>query len=101
MLREAQRFGGFGGTDLTIKPVEQRRRRLIRRHVATLFGRGRKAGVIRKDIPVHLLIEILLGAVEAILTPAKVPELGLTLEKAYSTVIRVILEGAMKRRVRS
>ena len=77
--------------------VEHRRRRLIRRHVGALFHKGRKVGLIRKDIPVHLLIEILLGAVEAILVPSKVSELGLTLEKGYSTVIRVILEGVMER----
>ena len=80
--------------------VEQRRRRLIRRHVAALFNKGRKAGLIRKDIPVHLLIEILLGAVEAIMIPAKVTELGLTLEQGYSTIIRVILEGALERGAR-
>ena len=80
--------------------VEHRRRRLIRRHVGALFHKGRKAGLIRKDIPVHLLMEILLGAVEAILVPSKVTELGLTLEKGYSTVIRVILEGVMERNPR-
>jgi AcrR family transcriptional regulator len=78
--------------------VEHRRRRLIRRHVAGLFNKGRKAGLIRKDIPVHLLIEILLGAVEAIMIPSKVTELGLTLERGYSTIIRVILEGSIVRR---
>jgi AcrR family transcriptional regulator len=78
--------------------VEHRRRRLIRRHVAALFNRGRKAGLIRRDIPVHLLIEILLGAVEAIMVPSKVTELGLTLERGYSTIIRVVLEGAIVRR---
>lgn len=81
--------------------VEHRRRRLIRRHVATLFNKGRKAGLIRRDIPVHLLIEILLGAVEAIMVPSKVTELGLTLERGYSTIIRVILEGALARGGRS
>lgn len=78
--------------------VEHRRRRLIRRHVAALFNKGRKAGLIRKDIPVHLLIEILLGAVEAMMVPSKVTELGLTLERGYSAIIRVILEGALVRR---
>ena len=78
--------------------VEHRRRRLIRRHVAGLFNKGRKAGLIRKDIPVYLLIEILLGAVEAIMIPSKVTELGLTLERGYSTIIRVILEGSIVRR---
>src|SRR5690349_25166456 len=29
--------------------VERRRRRLIRRHVAALFNKGRKAGLIRRD----------------------------------------------------
>lgn len=80
--------------------VEHRRRRLIRRHFAALFNKGRKAGVIRKDIPVHLIIEILLGAVEAIMIPSKVTELSLTLERGYSTIIRIILEGAIVRRSR-
>jgi AcrR family transcriptional regulator len=80
--------------------VEHRRRRLIRRHFAALFHKGRKAGLIRDDIPVHLLIEILLGAVEAMMVPAKLAELGLTLEKGYSSIIRVILEGALVRRSR-
>jgi AcrR family transcriptional regulator len=81
--------------------VEHRRRRLIRRHVGALFQKGRRAGLIRKDIPVSLLIEILLGAVESIMIPSKVTELGLTLEKGYATVIRVILEGVIERRERS
>lgn len=79
--------------------VEYRRRRLIRRHVAALFNKGRKAGLIRKDISVELLIEILLGAVEAIMIPSRVTELGLTLEKGYSAIIRVVLEGAIVRRL--
>lgn len=78
--------------------VEHRRRRLIRRHVAALFNKGRKVGLIRKDISVELLIEILLGAVEAIMIPSRVTELGLTLEKGYSAIIRVVLEGAIVRR---
>lgn len=81
--------------------VEQRRRHVIRRHFGSLFERGRKAGVIRKDIPVHLIIEILLGAVQAIMNPPKLGELGLTLETGYSSIIRVILEGAMGAKPRS
>jgi hypothetical protein len=69
--------------------------------VGALLSSGRKAGVIRKDIPVDLLIEILLGAVESIMTPSKVTELGLTLERGYSTVIRVILEGAITRKAKA
>jgi len=75
--------------------VEQRRRELISRHFGALFEKGRKAGMIRKDIPVHLIIEILLGAVQAIMNPTRLAALGLTLEAGYSSIVRVILEGAM------
>jgi AcrR family transcriptional regulator len=75
--------------------IEHRRRELIRRYFGGLFEDGKKAGVIRSDIPTHLLIEILLGAVQAIMNPPKLMELGLTVEHGYSSVIRLILEGAL------
>jgi len=75
--------------------VEQRRRELIRRYFGTLFGDGKKSGMIRADIPTYLIIEILLGAVQAIMNPPKLMELGLTLEQGYSSIVRVILEGAL------
>lgn len=78
--------------------VEQRRRELIRRYFGGLFEEGKKAGVIRRDIPSHLIIEILLGAVQTIMNPPKLMELGLTVEKGYLSVIRLILEGALQRR---
>lgn len=78
--------------------IEQRRRDLIRRHFGELFERGRKDGLIRNDIPVHLMIEILLGAVQTIMNPTKLAELGLTLETGYSSVIRIVLEGALNNR---
>lgn len=75
--------------------VEQKRRELIQRYFGKLFEDGKKAGVIRTDIPTHLVIEILLGAVQAIMNPPKLMELGLTVERGYSSVIRLILEGAL------
>lgn len=75
--------------------IEQRRRELIRRHFGGLFEDGKKTGVIRTDIPTHLIIEILLGAVQGIMNPPKLMELGLTVEHGYSSVIRLILEGAL------
>ena len=75
--------------------IEQRRRELIRRYLGGLFEDGKKAGVIRSDIPTHLIIEILLGAVQSIMNPPKLMELGLTLEHGYSSVIHLILEGAL------
>lgn len=73
--------------------VEQRRRELIRRHFGALFEDGKKAGMIRTDVPTHLIIEILLGTVQAIMNPTKLMELGLTLETGYASIIRVVLEG--------
>ena len=46
--------------------------------------------MIRTDIPTYLIIEILLGAVQAIMNPLKLMELNLTLEHGYSSIIRVI-----------
>ena len=78
--------------------VEQKRRELIRRYFGGLFEDGKKAGLIRSAIPTHLIIEILLGAVQAIMNPPKLMELGLTVEQGYSSVIRLVLEGALQKR---
>ena len=75
--------------------IEQKRREVIRRYFGGWFEEGKKAGVIRSDIPTHLIIEILLGAVHSIMNPPKLMELGLTVEQGYSSVIRLILEGAL------
>lgn len=77
--------------------VEQKRRELIRRYFGGLFEDGKKSGAIRSDIPTHLIIEILLGAVQSIMNPTKLVELGLTVEQGYSSIIRLVLEGALQR----
>lgn len=82
------------------KVVENRRRELIQRHFGKVLGEGRKAGIIRKDIPVNLIMEILLSAVQAIMNPPKIMELGLTPKMGFSTIITVILEGVMTEKVR-
>jgi AcrR family transcriptional regulator len=83
------------------KLVESRRRDVIQRHFGKLLGEGRKAGIIRKDIPVKLIMEILLGAVQAIMNPPKIAELGLTPKTGFSTIITVILEGVITATARS
>jgi AcrR family transcriptional regulator len=81
--------------------IERRRRELISRHFGALFEKGRKAGMIRSDIPTHLIIEVLLGAVQSIMNPPKLTALGLTVETGYATIIRVILEGVLKHKTRA
>ena len=82
------------------KVVESRRRDVIQRHFGKLLGEARKAGIIRKDIPVKLIMEILLGAVQTIMNPPKIVELGLTPKTGFSAIITVILEGVITEKVR-
>jgi hypothetical protein len=75
--------------------VEDRRHAIIQRHFGRVFAGGRKAGLIRKDISTRLLVEILLGAVRAVMNPAKMAELGLTPRTGFSTITNVVLHGAV------
>jgi len=77
----------------TFRLVETRRRELIGRHFGKLFEQGRKAGVIRKDLPAQLIIELLLGAVGAIMNPPKMQELGLTPTAGFSAIIDIVIRG--------
>jgi AcrR family transcriptional regulator len=77
------------------KVAQARRREVIQRYFSKLFGEGRHEGLIRKDIPVHLMIEILLGAVEAIINPSRLAELELSVKSGLTSIISVILEGAL------
>lgn len=81
--------------------IETRRRQLIQRYFGKIFADGRSAGIIRKDIPVELIIEILLGAVQAIMNPAKMGELGLDPRSGYGSIISVILDGVMVKKGRA
>ena len=81
--------------------IEERRRRLIQRHFGRIFEEGRKSGIIRKDIPARLMIEMLVGVTEAIMNPPKIAELGLTPQGGYLTIMTVMLEGLLTEKGRS
>jgi AcrR family transcriptional regulator len=81
--------------------VETRRRELIQRHFGKLLSEGRREGLVRRDIPVHLIIEIFLAAAQAIMNPPKMMELGLTPKSGATAIISVILEGVLKPEGRS
>jgi AcrR family transcriptional regulator len=81
--------------------VQSHRRKVIERHFGKIFEEGRRAGIIRKDIPSRLMIEILLGVTEAIMNPPKMAELGLTPNTGFSAIITVILEGVMTNAARA
>ena len=77
------------------KTVEDQRRKIIQRYFGRIFEEGRRAGIIRKDIPTRLMIEMLVGVTEAIMNPPKMAELELTPKAGYLSVITVMLEGLL------
>jgi AcrR family transcriptional regulator len=82
------------------KLVERRRRELIQRYFGKFFIQGRRAGIIRKDIPTKVIIETLLGATEAVMNPQKISELRLTPQTGYTAILSIILEGVITGRGR-
>ena len=77
------------------KLVEDRRRQMIQRYFGRIFAEGRRAGIMRKDMSTKLIVEILLGAVQAVMNPPKMEELGLQPKTGYSAIISVLLDGVM------
>jgi AcrR family transcriptional regulator len=77
------------------KLVESRRRELIQRYFGRIFDNGRREKIIRSDISSEMILEILLGAVQSIMNPAKIEALGVTPKAGYGTIITVILEGVL------
>jgi AcrR family transcriptional regulator len=82
------------------KTVERRRAALIESFFGKLFVEGQRAGMVRKDLPAKLLIEVLLATVQAIVNPVKVEEFGLTPKTAFASVLKVVLEGVITRKGR-
>jgi AcrR family transcriptional regulator len=77
------------------KVVEHRRAALIGRHFGKLFVEGQRAGMVRKDVPAKLIIEILLAMVQAIMNPAKMEELGMMPKEGFAGILKIVLEGAL------
>ncbi len=75
--------------------VETRRREMIHQYFGRLVGEGQAAGIIREDVPTELIVEILLGATQAIMNPEKLTELGLTPKNGFSAIITVIFRGVV------
>ncbi len=83
------------------KVIERRRAALIERFFGKLFIEGQRAGMVRKDVPAKLTIEILLAIVQAIMNPVKMEELGMTPKEGFAGILKIILEGALTRRGRT
>jgi AcrR family transcriptional regulator len=77
------------------KVVERRRAALIQRYIGKLFVEGQQTGMVRKDVPAKLIIEILLALVQSIMNPPKMEELGMMPKEGFSGILKIILEGAL------
>jgi AcrR family transcriptional regulator len=77
------------------KTVERRRAALIERLFGKLFVEGQRTGMVRKDVPAKLMIEILLAMVQAIMNPPKMEELGMMPKEGFAGILKIVLEGAL------
>ena len=77
------------------KVIERRRAALIGRYFGKLFVEGQRAGMVRKDVPAKLIIEILLAMVQSIMNPPKMEELGLMPKEGFAGILKIVLEGAL------
>lgn len=82
------------------RSIQIQRRNLIQRHFARMLGEGRRSGLIRGDIPVRLMIEILLGTLDSTINPEKLLALKITSEIALSSILEIFFNGAAKERIR-
>jgi len=83
------------------KSIQGSRRKLVERHFGKVLTEGRRKGIIRKDIPTGLMIEILLGTIDSIINPAKIVELDVTPDTALSTILTIFFHGVIAERNRS
>jgi AcrR family transcriptional regulator len=81
--------------------VDRHRQEVIQRHLGAVLVKGQREGAVRKDLPVHLIIEILLAALRAIVNPSRLQELDLTPRRGVNTILSVVLEGVLKRQERA
>ena len=77
------------------KLVERRRAAIIQRYFGKFFIEGQRGGMVRKDVPAKLIIEILLAMVQSIMNPPKMEELGMMPKEGFSGILKIILEGAL------
>jgi AcrR family transcriptional regulator len=77
------------------KLVERRRAALIQRYFGKLLVQGQRAGMVRKDVPAKLIIEILLAMVQSIMNPPKMEELGMLPKEGFAGILKIVLEGAL------
>jgi AcrR family transcriptional regulator len=75
--------------------VQVMRRENIQRTFGRVLADGQRRGMIRTDIPVNVLIEILMTLADSLVNPSKLAELGMSAKEGVTAVISLFLEGAI------
>jgi len=83
------------------KSIQSNRRTVIEKHFGRLLSEGRRKGIVRKDIPPTLMIEILLGTMDSIANPSKIVELRTTPDIALSAILTIFFDGVITKPTRS
>lgn len=81
--------------------VEARRAQMIQRYFGRIFTDGQRDKIVRSDISIELILEILLNAVQGIMNPTRLDALGLTPNAGYQAIVSVVLEGVLTAKGRS
>ncbi len=81
--------------------VQERRSRIIRTHWGALMAEGMRKGMLKKDFPLEMLLEMLVGAADAVVNPIRLSEMGLTVQEAYGMIVRTFLGGIATEKGRS
>src|SRR5213083_1201547 len=75
--------------------IERRRAALFQQYFGNLLLAGQRAGMVRKDVPENLIIEILLAVVQAIMNPPKMEKLGMMPKEGFAGILKIVLQGAL------
>lgn len=75
--------------------IKKRRSAAISRCFVAVLENGQKAGIVRKDFSLQATVEILLGATDAIINPAKLAELKMSPTEAYGAIMTLFFDGVL------
>lgn len=78
--------------------IKAKRREVIERTFTRILQVGRKAKLIRSDIPGDILAEMLVGLADAVAVPEKVAARGMAPGEMLTFVLKVFLDGVRTRK---
>jgi AcrR family transcriptional regulator len=75
--------------------IDAMRGKILPKHFGKIFEEGRRTGLIRTDLDSNIVIQMLIIAVQAIVSPENIERLDITPAEAYRTVLTVMIEGIL------